>query len=166
MTRAAVLAVLAVAVLAGPASAGGLKAVTGPPFQAHAPFVSGTRPLPAHAPFGTAVIPGGPAKPPAGSPPQRPVHPRHVFFPPVVVTQPIYVVNQTVEQTIVAVAPRVCENPGYWAYQWVPYTTMENVWVEGSWAADGTWTDSRYEVRPYNSGYYQPHWVPGQQYAC
>jgi hypothetical protein len=76
-----------------------------------------------------------------------------------VVQQPVYY------QTIVA-APSECVSPGYWAYRWVPYTTTQTVWVQGSWGADGTWTDSHWETRPYSSGYYDPYWVPGQPYAC
>ena len=76
-----------------------------------------------------------------------------------VVQQPVYY------QTIVA-APSECVSPGYWAYRWVPYTTTQTVWVQGSWGADGTWADSHWETRPYSSGYYDPYWVPGQPYAC
>lgn len=78
----------------------------------------------------------------------------------VVVQQPI-IYTQTV-----ATEPTECVSPGYWAYRWVPYATTERVWVAGSWAADGTWTDSHYEVRPYSSGYYEPVWTPDQAYAC
>jgi hypothetical protein len=48
----------------------------------------------------------------------------------------------------------------------VPYTTTQTVWVQGSWAPDGQWLDSHWELQPYTSGYYQPYWVPGQTYTC
>jgi hypothetical protein len=63
-------------------------------------------------------------------------------------------------------APRQCVTEGYWAYQWIPTSYAQNIWVPGGWAADGTWVESRWEQRAYASGYYQPYWVPGQTYAC
>ena len=81
--------------------------------------------------------------------------------------QPVIVVPQPVYYPVVVAAPpSACVTPGYWSYRWIPYTTTENVWVPGSWAADGTWTDSRWEARPYSSGYYEPFWTPEQTYAC
>jgi hypothetical protein len=61
---------------------------------------------------------------------------------------------------------RECLSPGYWAYQWVPTSYTESVWVPGGWAPDGMWLEGRYEQRAYASGYYHPYWVPGQTYAC
>jgi hypothetical protein len=78
----------------------------------------------------------------------------------IVVPQPVYY------PVVVAAPPSTCVTPGYWSYRWLPYTATENVWVPGSWAADGTWTDSRWETRPYSSGYYEPFWTPDQTYAC
>lgn len=63
-------------------------------------------------------------------------------------------------------APRQCVTAGYWAYQWIPTSYAQNIWVPGGWAADGTWVESHWEQRAYASGYYQPYWVPGQTYAC
>ena len=74
----------------------------------------------------------------------------------IVVQQPVYYAQP------VAMATPECVTPGYWAYRWVPCTTTQNVWVPGSWAADGMWTDSRWELRPYSSGYYEPIWTPAQ----
>src|SRR5262245_42654910 len=79
----------------------------------------------------------------------------------IVVQQPVYYGD-----TIIAAAPSECTTQGYWSYRWIPYSTTQTIWVQGSWAADGTWTDSHWESRPYASGYYEPFWVPSQSYPC
>jgi hypothetical protein len=103
---------------------------------------------------------------------QRPLDQRHRRHVPVIVGAPalapqVIVVQQPVYYTeVVASAPSQCVADGYWSYRWIPYTTMQTVWVQGSWGADGSWTDSHYEARPYASGYYEPFWIPAQSYAC
>jgi hypothetical protein len=175
MIRRGVLAMVALLLLAAPAWAAGDKATTPLPFMtapgttvvprpattvlpASTPFVAATQPFPAsravsdplpasvlarperrhHRP--TTTIVGVPAAEPQV----------------IVVQQPVYYPQ------IVAAAPSECVTPGYWSYRWIPYTTTQNVWVPGSWAADGSWIDSRWEPRPYSSGYYEPFWIPAQ----
>jgi hypothetical protein len=165
------VALAVVGALAGPVWAGGDR-VTHPSvvmprstFKAGAlppslPFVVGTRPfrvtpsgaiVPDHAPV---FVPG---------PGHRPRHHRH--------TAPTFISSPTTTQVVIVPGPAPqpvyypvfvapCVIPGYWSYRWVPFTTTENVWVPGSWAADGTWVDSRWEARPYSSGYYEPFYVP------
>jgi hypothetical protein len=67
---------------------------------------------------------------------------------------------------VVYAGPQSCVAPGYWAYQWVPTSYTQSTFVPGGFAADGTWTEGRYEQSAYASGYYQPYWVPEQAYAC
>jgi len=144
------LAMLGVLLLAGPAWAGE-KSWTPPP-SVGAPNNAVTwRPttnvMPASSPFVVATQPfaasSSVANPLAALTPTVPTVPNHPHR-----RRPI---------TIIA-APVA---PGYWSYRWVPYTTTQNVWVPGSWAADGSWIDSHYEPRPYSSGYYEPLWTPG-----
>jgi hypothetical protein len=71
-----------------------------------------------------------------------------------------------VNPPVVYATPAQCVSDGYWAYQWVPTTYSESIWVPGSWTADGVWLEGHNEQRAYSSGYYQPYWVPGQPYAC
>jgi hypothetical protein len=98
--------------------------------------------------------------------PERPHHRRPIAIVGAPATQVVVVQQPIIYAQTVTSEPTECVNPGYWAYRWVPYATTERVWVAGSWAADGTWTDSHYEVRPYSSGYYEPVWTPEQAYAC
>jgi hypothetical protein len=163
MIRQSLVAVLVVLLPASPAAAGGTKIVVGGTLPAHTPFVSATTPLPAHRPFGAAFAPGAAVVPDPDVPPRpRPRWPVLVTAP-VVASQPVIIVNQPV---YIVAAPRTCQSLGAWSYQWVPYTTTQTAWVQGSWAPDGQWIDSHWELQPYTSGYYQPYWVPDQTYSC
>ena len=172
MIRYGIVATLGMLLLATPAIAADNGAaprpfVTGSAARASAqapltttPFVVGT------TPFAASNSISNPLPFQVQRPPER--HRRHV---PVIVgapaPAPVVVVQQPVYYTeIVAAAPSQCATEGYWSYRWVPYTATETVWVQGSWAANGTWTDSHWESRPYASGYYEPLWVPAQSYAC
>lgn len=145
---------------------------TSQPLPASSPFVVATKPFTASRsvsdplPDGLKAVPDRDVK---GVPDRR--HRRHHPTTTIVgvapAPQPVIVVPQPVYYPVVVAAPpSACVTPGYWSYRWVPYMTTENVWVPGSWAADGTWTDSRSEARPYSSGYYEPFWTPEQMYAC
>jgi hypothetical protein len=180
--RNGVVAILAVLALAAPAWAGGERFTSATPsvvmpFRSVAPRFSSTI-LPASKPFVVATKPFVVAAPGGGVPNAPPavvsslpdVESRHhrpatTIF----VTAPapqVVVVQQPVYYQTVAAAPSPCVTPGYWSYHWIPYTSSQTVWVHGSWAADGSWTDSHWESRPYASGYYEPVWTPGQSYAC
>ena len=64
------------------------------------------------------------------------------------------------------VAPgRSCFEPGYWAYEWIPQTSWQTVYVPGYWATDGSWVASHYAQQPYATGAYHPVWVP-ERWAC
>lgn len=169
MFRSALLAMLAVA---GPAWAGDKPATPAPSagtpngvitWRASTPFVAATQPFTASS---SVANPLAALTPPAPVPPDHPRRRRPVT----IVTVPVAPPPQTVivEQPIyypvpVMAAASECTTPGYWAYRWVPYTATQTVWVEGSWAADGSWTDSHWEWRPYSSGYYEPIWTPEQR---
>ncbi len=172
MTRTIVLATLALLALAAPAVGGErlpstpsvvmpLKA--GSPLPASLPFVVGTRPF--------TVTPSGSIVPdpaPVFVPSHRRHHHRTTTFISSPTATQVVVVPQPAPpppQVIYVVQPQ-CVTPGAWSYRWVPYTTTQQVWVPGSWAADGAWMDSHWEIRPYSSGYYEPFWVPGQAYPC
>ena len=73
--------------------------------------------------------------------------------PVVIITQPVYVA-----------APPACAVPGYWAYAWVPQSSVSDVWVPGYYNYDALWVEGHYEPRAYSWGYYQPYWVPER--AC
>jgi hypothetical protein len=173
MIRDGILATLAMLLLTTPAMAGDSgfaprAFVTGPAARKSAqaplttsPFVVATKPFAASNSVSN----------PLPFQVQRPPDHRHRGHGSVIVgvpaPGPVVVVQQPVYYTeIIAAAPSQCATEGYWSYRWVPYTSTETVWVQGSWAADGTWTDSHWESRPYSSGYYQPFWVPAQSYAC
>jgi hypothetical protein len=174
MFRTTVVAILAVLALGGPAWAQGkLKATpsvvmplrsTSTPMPASLPFVVATKPFTV-TPSGAIVLDPAPVFVP------DPRHHRHgtpTFISSPTQTQ-VVVVPQPVPQVVyqtVYVAPQQCVTQGYWSYRWVPYTTTQNVWVPGSWGADGAWMDSHWEARPYSSGYYDPFWVPAQSYSC
>ena len=182
MIRNGVVAILAVLALAAPAWAGGERfTATTPsvvmPFGSAAPRFSSTV-LPASSPFVVATrpfvvaAPGGvmPTAPPAFVSSLPDVERRHhrpatTIFVSAPTTQ-VIVVQQPVYYQTVAAAPSECVTPGYWSYRWIPYASTQTVWVQGSWAADGSWTDSHWESHPYASGYYEPFWTPGQSYAC
>jgi hypothetical protein len=170
MIRNGALAVLGMLLLATPAAAAGDKFVASPQFVA-APAPRATTPvLPASSPFFVATQPFTASSSVAAplAPSVRGVVPDHfrrrhapIFVgapaaaPQVIVLQqqvPVYYADTT--------SAPVC-SPGYWSYRWVPYTTTQTVWVQGSWGADGTWADSHWESRPYSSGYYEPFWTPG-----
>jgi len=177
-------AVLAGLVLAAPAwaadkvgadttsGAGGARrpASTTRVLPASAPFVAATRPfVAATTPF-AATTPGAfVPNPGAVFVPMVPDH-RHRHGATTIVIVPttrVIVVPQIVyyPQTAYA-APSQCVTQGYWSYRWIPYTATQNVWVPGSWAADGSWLDSHWELQAYSSGYYEPLWTPAQAYAC
>jgi len=177
MLRNGVIAILALLALTAPAWAGGerLTAATPSVVMPLGKFVprSTTTVLPASSPFVVTTRPFAPsnavgASPPPAAVPVLPDH-RHRHGTTTIVAVPttqVIVVQEPVYYQTVAAAPRECVMPGYWSYAWVPYTTTQNVWVQGSWAADGAWNDSHWETRPYSSGYYEPFWTPGQSYAC
>jgi hypothetical protein len=54
-----------------------------------------------------------------------------------------------------------CCPSGYWAYQWVPTTSITYVWVPGYVTEDGTMVAGGYQPRAVSGGYYQPVWVSG-----
>ena len=171
------LAMLGVLLLAGPAWAGE-KSWTPPP-SVGAPNNAVTwRPttnvMPASSSFVVATQPfaasSSVANPLAALTPTVPTVPNHPHRrrPITIIAAPVAPAPQTivVQQPIyypvpVMAAASECVAPGYWSYRWVPYTTTQNIWVPGSWAADGSWIDSHYEPRPYSSGYYEPLWTPG-----
>src|SRR5690242_20426005 len=131
-------------------------------FAASTPFVVATTPFAATA--SGAVVPAPGSAFGATLPDSR--H-RHGTTTVVGASPGVVVVPQVVYYPVVtAAAPTQCVTQGYWSYAWIPYTTMQNVWVDGSWGADGAWVDSHWEMRPYSSGYYEPYWTPGQSYAC
>ena len=179
----AMVAMLAAVILATPAWAGdkvGADTTSAPAggsrraasttkvLPASSPFVVATRPfVAATTPFGAAT-PG--AFVPSPDPAMVPVLPdhRHRRGPTTIVTAPtaqVIVVPQIVYYPqMVYAAPSQCVTQGYWSYRWTPYTATQNVWVPGSWAADGSWLDSHWELQAYSSGYYEPFWTPAQ--AC
>ena len=71
-----------------------------------------------------------------------------------------------VPQPVVVVAPRRCDEPGYWAYNWVPQNYVSNVWVPGYYDSNVLWIEGHYEPRAYTWGYYQPYWVPERWAHC
>ena len=176
MVRNGVLTMLAVLQLAGPAWAGDRS--SNPPAPVGAsngvsmsqpatsnvavtqPFVAATQPFTASSSV---------ANPLAALTPHKSIRPdRPHRRPPVAVVTvapPLQtvVVQQEIYYPVAVMAASECFTPGYWTYRWVPYTATQTVWVEGSWAADGTWTDSRWESRPYSAGYYDPIWIPGER---
>ena len=177
MIRHGVLAVIALVLMSTPAWAAGDRGATPVPFTSAPSLAVAPRPtttlVPPSSPFRVTTQPLAPSRiaseplPSSVLPGSEHRHHRRVGA--VVVAPPpqVVIVQQPVVSTqIVAVAPSQCVAPGYWAYRWVPYTTTENVWVAGSWAADGSWIDSHWEPRPYSSGYYEPYWMPEQPYGC
>jgi hypothetical protein len=76
------------------------------------------------------------------------------------------VVFVTPPPVLVYAAPRQCVSPGYWTYQWIPTSYTQSIWVPAGFTAEGAWIDGHFEQRAYASGYYQPHWIPDQAYAC
>ncbi len=127
------------------------------------PFVAGTQPFVVAAPGG--VMPNAPpvfvsSLPGVESRHHRPATTIFVTAP----TQQVIVVQQPMYYQTVAASE--CVTPGSWSYRWIPYASTQTVWVQGSWTADGSWTDSHWESHPYASGYYEPFWTPGQSYAC
>jgi hypothetical protein len=180
MIPRSLLAIVALLTFAAPVWAGGRTFVrqssvtpsTTQPLPASSPFVVATKPFTASRSVSDPLpdsLKAAPDRDVKGVPDRR--HRRHhptttivgvAPAPPpvIVVPQPVYY------PVVVAAPPSPCVTPGYWSYRWIPYTTTENIWVPGSWAADGTWTDSRWEARPYSSGYYEPFWTPEQTYAC
>lgn len=169
MRLVAILGMLAVLVAAVPASAGDPRGTvswimprqTSPFPPASLPFVVGTRPFTASG----VVVPPSSTGPVAVIPEhrhhQRPSTTTFISSP--TTTQVVVVPQPVVVPQTVYLVPQECVTQGYWSYHWIPYVTTQNVWVPGSWGADGTWTDSRWESRPYSSGYYEPFWVPGGQ---
>jgi hypothetical protein len=162
----ALLAMLAVTLVASPAWAGDkhstLPAAT-PVVVTTQPFVAATQPFTASSNVANPLAALTPPRP-------APDHPRR-RRPVTIVTVPVAAPPQTVivqQDTYyypvpVMAAASECVTPGYWAYRWTPYTTTQTVWVEGSWAADGSWTDSHWESRPYSAGYYEPVWMPAER---
>lgn len=153
--------------LATPAAAGD-QAITSPKFVA-APVARTTPVLPASSPFVVATRPfaasSSVASPlPASVRPGVPDHSRRrhapIFVGAPAAAPQVVVVQQPVYYVDVTPAASAC-SPGYWSYRWIPYTTTQTVWVHGSWAANGSWTDSHWESQPYSSGYYEPFWTPG-----
>ena len=175
MTRYGVLVMLALLLMTTPAVAGDRSSASTPFVTTSAARASVQPPL-TTTPFVVATQPftasnsiGNPLPFQVQKVPDR-VRRRHdvpVVVPPtpapqvIVVQQPVYCGD-----TIIAAAPSQCTTQGYWSYRWIPYTAAQTVWVQGSWAADGTWTDSHWESRPYASGYYEPFWVPAESYPC
>ena len=181
LIRNGVVAILAVLALAAPAWAGGERFTAATPsvvmpFRSAAPRFTSTV-LPPSSPFVVATQPFVVAAPGAvvpNSPPFVSGLPgvesrRHRLATTTFVTAPtpqVIVVQQPVYYQTVAAQPSECVTPGYWSYRWIPYASTQTVWVQGSWAADGSWTDSHWESHPYSSGYYEPFWTPDQSYAC
>jgi hypothetical protein len=180
--RTGLLAILAALLLAGPAWAGDRSA--NPPAAVSAsngvgPSRTSTGVMPGTQPFVAATQPfvaatqpftasSSVANPLAALTPPRPDRP-HRRRPVTIVTVPAaaapqtVVVQQDIYYPVPVMAVSECVTPGYWTYRWVPYTAIQTVWVEGSWAADGTWTDSGWQSRPYSSGYYDPVWIPAER---
>jgi hypothetical protein len=162
------LAVLGMLLLATPAAAGD-KFIASPQFIA-APAPRATTPvLPASSPFVVATQPFTASSSVAAPLPPSvlgvvPYHFRRrhapIFVGAPAAAPQVIVLQQPVYYADATPAPAAC-SPGYWSYRWVPYTTTQTVWVQGSWGTDGTWTDSHWESRPYSSGYYEPFWTPG-----
>ena len=173
--RTAVLATVAALLLAGPAWAAD-RSSNPPPAGSASNAVGTSRTttsvMPGTQPFVAATQPftasSSVANPLAALTPQKPdrIHRRR---PVTIVTVPAaaapqtVVVQQDIYYPVPVMAASECVTPGYWAYRWVPYTSTQTVWVEGSWAADGSWTDSHSESRPYSSGYYEPVWTPAER---
>jgi hypothetical protein len=177
MIRCGVFVVIALLLVSTPAGAAGDRAATPLPFTSAPSAVVAPRPtttlVPPSSPFRVTTQPLAPSRiaseplPASVLPGAEPRHHRRVGAVVVAPLPQVIVVQQPVVSTqIVAVVPSQCVAPGYWSYRWVPYTTTDNVWVSGSWAADGSWIDSHWEPRPYSSGYYEPYWTPEQPYAC
>ena len=188
MIRSGVVAILAVLALAAPAWAGGGRLTAATPsvvmalgssvprstttvlpsttlLPASSPFVVATQPFVVTAPG--AIVPNPPPAFVSSLPGVESRH--HRLATTTFVTAPptqVIVVQQPVYYQTAAAAPSECVTQGYWSYRWIPYTSTQTVWVQGSWAADNSWTDSHWESRPYSSGYYEPFWIPGQSYAC
>ena len=173
--RTGLLAILAALLLAGPAWAADRS--SNPPRRVSASNGVSTSPtttsvMPGTQPFVAATQPftasSSVANPLAGLTPPRPDRP-HRRRPLTIVTVPAaagpqtVVVQQEIYYPVPVMAASECFTPGYWAYRWVPYMATQTVWVEGSWAADGSWTDSHSESRPYSSGYYEPVWTPAER---
>jgi hypothetical protein len=161
MLGTGLLATLAALLLAGPAWAGDRSSnpsSTTSVMPGTRPFVAATQPFTASSSV---------ANPLAALTPPRPDRP-HRRRPVTIVTVPAaapqtVVVQQDIYYPVPVMAASECITPGYWTYRWVPYTTTQTVWVEGSWAANGSWTDSHWESRPYSSGYYDPVWIPAER---
>lgn len=195
MIRYGLLALLGVLALAAPARAGGDRSPvaraesvrgaargadtpppvttsivqpTRPPLATTTPFKATTQPFPASravsAPLPESLTAVPEARHRGDGRHRHREHVTTVFVGPA--APQITVVQQPVYYQAILPAPSQCVSPGYWIYRWVPYTTTQTVWVQGSWGSDGTWIDSHWETRPYSSGYYDPVWVPGQAYAC
>jgi hypothetical protein len=174
MIRTSAAVILALLTLAPPAWAGDPRFAT--PSVVMPRSFSTSTPLPPSLPFVVATKPFMVTAPGAIVRDPRPVfvpvpHHRHhpgttTFISSPTTTQVVVVPQPVVVPQTVYVAPQECVTQGYWSYRWIPYTTTQNVWVPGAWAANGTWTDSHWEMRPYSSGYYEPFWVPGEPYAC
>lgn len=171
MMRKGLLAMLALLLVANPAFAQGFRSTIGAaePSRSSKPFLVGPTgamvpnpfPRPSAAARPLVTTPGGAVIPnPLFDP--RASRPVVVFTPP----PQVIVVEQYVYPTTAYLAPRQCETSGYWAYRQVPFTTAQNVWVDGAWSSDGRWTDSHWEMQPYSSSYNEPFWVPAQSYAC
>jgi hypothetical protein len=174
MIRRGLIAIVALLTFATPVAAGERRqsgvTATSQPLPASSPFVVATKPFTASRsvadplPDDVKALPHRNVK---GLPDRG--HRRHHHTTTIVGApgpQVIVVPQAVYYPVVVAAPPTECVTPGYWSYRWIPYTTTENVWVPGSWAADGTWTDSRWEARPYSSGYYEPFWTPAQTSAC
>src|SRR5919201_4493027 len=166
MLGTGLLATLAALLLAGPAWAGDRSSnpsSTTSVMPGPRPFVAATQPFTASSSVANPLAALTPTRP-------APDHPRR-RRPVTIVTVPVAAPPQTVivqQDTYyypvpVMAAASECVTPGYWAYRWTPYTTTQTVWVEGSWAADGSWTDSHWESRPYSAGYYEPVWRPAER---
>lgn len=164
MIRYGFLGLLAMLTVATPAWAGGEQS-PGPSLPSTTtPFQVTTQPFPASRAV-SAPLPQSLTAVPDHRHQHR--HATAIVAAPIAAPAPqVIVVQQPVYYETAAAAPSECVSPGYWAYRWVPYTTTQTVWVQGSWAADGSWTDSHWESRPYSSGYYDPIWVAGQPYRC
>jgi hypothetical protein len=169
MMRKAILSVLGMLLLVTPAAAGD-RSIASPQFAVAPVARTTTQVVPTSSPFVVATQPFA-ASSSVGSPLPASVRPgvhdrsrRHhvpIFLgAPAAASPQVIVVQQPVYYVDATPAPSAC-SPGYWSYRWIPYTTTQAVWVQGSWAADGSWTDSHWESQPYSSGYYEPFWTPG-----
>jgi hypothetical protein len=175
MVRYGVLAMLGMLLMTTPAVAGD-KSFTPLPFVTTSSTRSSAQPPLTTTPFVVATQPFTASNSIANPLPfqvqKAPDHGRRRHNGPIVVAPTpapqVIVVQQPVyySETVVAAAPSECMTQAYWSYRWIPYTSTQTVWVQGSWAADGSWTDSHWESQPYASGYYEPFWVPSQSYAC